>query len=98
LKAKADEPIEEVIYSPHLFRSEAKAIAKFVGSRINQTQKWRQRISDLLSPGDNSDPSSGQGLSRIVRVTPRVSRKLYANNNRRIWREILHGPLGSFGT
>lgn len=57
LKVNADELIEEVIYSPHLFPSEAKAIAKFVGSRMNSTQKWRQRISDLLSPGENSDPS-----------------------------------------
>jgi hypothetical protein len=57
LKANANELIEEVIYSPHLFHSEAKAIAKFVGSHTNHNQKWRQRISDLLSPDENSDTS-----------------------------------------
>lgn len=57
LQVSPEELIEEVIYSPHLFPSEAKAIAHFVARRADQTQKWRHRVSDLLSPGENDDPS-----------------------------------------
>lgn len=69
LQVDPDELIDGVVYSPHLFPSEVKAIAKCIDIGIRRNKKWTQTRSDLLSPEANTNLSVVSFIEAIEEFT-----------------------------